>query len=610
MKRIRLGCVVLAALATCWPGLFAAPELTKLVPASAPVVFHVRDIADLRTSWAKTSHAQAWKDAEIRKFLAPAIAMMEQGEDGFVAALKKDTGMTPEEFFALFSGEAIFAINDFGPLMQDAGNKTPQMLFAIECGESVGKVLELAARAQELSQDEGEEEIEEEFQGETLHITLETTDEGEREERQAWAIVDGVFMVAEPKAVLQEAIVAVKKGGVDEPFAEHPSLVSLYRKNPDTHVLLHVGLDSIVAPIVSWLESTEGQTDAEGNPTGPVAQLAQFGLTPEGLFHALGLDALRSFDSALTLRPRETVIEGDLTWTEQRGLLRVLAIGEPPVTLPDFIPDTWVSVSVDNFSLNEAWQALMTTLADVSPMFDGMVRQQIKQMNTQLGVDLERDLFGSLGDRRITAYAPVSGTPTADQPMDQFFALSLSNPDAFRSTLDTLIGRTPLAQMMQQREYLGESIRTMDLPNGKSVAMSVTRGYLFVSVGGSGMVESAIQGLQGGAARPFWKKAEVAHALDTLPDGASSIGVADLGQMLGLVADLLVEAASKQPGEQGESEATEGEESNGDDPMPVMIDPAARPSAETIEKYWSMMASAVYRTPNGFHFLLKTDHRE
>lgn len=608
MKCIRFGYVVLTACLSSG-GLQAAPELTRLVPASAPVVLHVRNIGQLRAGWAASTHAKAWQDPEIRKFFAPALDALGEGEGGLVASLKKDTGMTPEEFFDLFTGEAIFAVKDFAPYFRGEVEDNPQMLFAIECSGAAAKIQEIIARNNASEKKDGSDETEEEFQGETMHVTVKTDDSGGRAERQAWAIVDGVFLVGEPKSVLQEAIVAVKKGGVEDPIAQHPALANLYRKSPDTQALMHVGLDGIISPLVAMLESTAGQTDANGNPTGPAAQLAQVGLTPTGLVHTLGLDALKSLDLSLAFRERETVLEGDLSWSEKRGLLRMAAVGEPPVPMPDFMPDSWLFAGVDNFSVREAYTALMQTLGELSPMLDGLVRQQMKNANTQMGIDLERDLFGSFGDVMISGYALPAGGATADQPFDQFIGIALSNPDAFRGALDAIIGRTPLGQMSQNREYLGETIRDFSLPNGKSLALSVTRGYLLVGVGGPAMVESAIQGLQGGAARPFWKKSEVVKALHALPDGASSILVADVGRMASLVVDFLAEKAVQAKAAQANTEAeSEGEGEEAAPKIPILVDPSARPSPETIAKYWSTMVRGIYSGPNGFHLILKLDN--
>jgi len=123
------------------------------------------------------------------------------------------------------------------------------------------------------------------------------------------------------------------------------------------------------------------------------------------------------------------------------------------------------------------------------------------------------------------------------------------------------------------------------------------------------MVESAIQGMQeGAAAKPFWKKPEVARALEALPDGASSIMVADLGRVMNLVIDFLIENTAKA---RAEAEAQGDEEVEVDfDPssMPVQVDPAARPSDETIAKYWTIMSRGLYRTPQGVHLILMFDH--
>lgn len=606
MKRFCIGFLTIAGWMLPAAALSAAPSVTSLVPADAPVVFHVRSVSDLREAWKDTSFARAWADPEIQKFLAPMVEKLIDGEDGFAASIERDTGLSPDEFFALFSGEAVMAIKDFTPYFGDKASEDPQLLFATQVSGDVEKLKKSLAHGREKSTEKGEEEVVEEFQGESIHVTLKPSkdDPATRVEAQSWAIVDSLFIVGEPKSVVQEAIATLKKGGVANPISGNPAFAGLYNKSPDTHAVFHVGLDSLIPAIVAMMESTEGKTDANGNPTGPAAQLAQIGLTPKGMFNTLGLDALQSLDFSIAFREKETVVEGGVRWSEQRGLLRMAAFGEPPVQTPDFIPDSWVSAGVDLYSIPNAYRALMDTLAELSPMLDGMVRQQLKRVNTELGIDIERDLIGSLGNIMVNGYAlSASGEVSADQPLDQFVSISLSNPDAFTRAIDALIGGSPFAQMIKAREYLGETIRDVAVPNGKPFAFSITRGHLLVSIGGPAMVESAIQGLQGGAARPIWKKPEVAKALDALPGGASSVLVADLGSIMNVVLDFLVSTAAADGDDSGDLEG-DGEPSASQG-MPFKVDAEARPSAATIAKYWSMMARGLYIDASGIRITLQ-----
>lgn len=606
MNRLRLALAVSAALLTSGAGLVGAPRLTELVPASAPLVVHVRSMSELRSSWAGTSFARAWLDPEIRKFFGPTIDKMTGDQEGPFASLKRDTGMEPGDFFALFNGEAIFAIKDFGPYFRDEADADPQVFVAVECGTAVGKLLEMIGRASEAAEKEGEKEVTEEFQGETLHITIRQPEDGPPVEGEVWAIVDGIFMLSEPKSVLQEAIVAIKKGGMRDSMADHPALASLYRKSPDTHAVIHLGLDGLISGLATYLESTADRPEGEGSPAGPAAAIAQLGLTPEGFFRALGLDALQSLDVSVAFRDRETVVEGDLAWNEQRGLLRMFAVGEPPTPQPAFVPESWVFAGVDTFSIPEAYDALMATLADVSPELEAKARAQVKQAGTQLGIDVERDFIGSLGEVMVAGYALPPGSAAPGQALDQFIGISLSNPDAFRASIDAVFGRLPFGRMLETREYLGETIRTLSFPRGKSFAFAITRGYFLLSIGSPAMVESAIQGMQeGGAAKPFWKRSDVSKALHGLPDGASSILVADLGRVMNLVVDFLIENSAKAQAQADAAESMDEDAAGAaDSPMPILVDPAARPSAETIAKYWSMMSRGIYRTPHGFHLVL------
>jgi hypothetical protein len=369
MTRLRFGLAALFSLGALVSGLAAAPKLTSIVPASAPVVVHVRSIAELRSGWEKTSFAKAWQDPEIRAFFAPTIEAMGDPEAGPFASLKRDTGLEPDDLLQIFGGEAILAVKDLAPYFRDEEDENPQVLIAVECGLGAGKLLEMIEKAMGKAAEAGGKEATEEFQGETIHVTMRQVEDGSAppSEALAWALVDGIFVAGEPKAVVQEAIVAIKRGGVADSLTDHPSFASLYRKSPDTHVVLHLGLDSIISSASASLESAAGQAGPEGNPAGPGAMFAQLGLSPQAFFQRLGLDALQSLDLSIAFRDRGTVVEGDLSWTEQRGLLRIAAMGEPPAPQLSFIPESWVLAGVDNLSLRELYAALMATLADVSP---------------------------------------------------------------------------------------------------------------------------------------------------------------------------------------------------------------------------------------------------
>jgi len=98
------------------------------------------------------------------------------------------------------------------------------------------------------------------------------------------------------------------------------------------------------------------------------------------------------------------------------GLLGLLAYGDAPAPRPEFIPDSWVSVSAARFSIPTAYAALKATLHAVSPPLEAMVQQQIAGLNKNLGVDLERDLIGSFGDEVVAATPCIQKTVTKPAP--------------------------------------------------------------------------------------------------------------------------------------------------------------------------------------------------
>lgn len=573
-------------------------SLAAVVNADAPFVIHVRDMPELIENWSYTPLARMWREPDVQRFFAPALARFSgDAATGFIAELKAETGLSPREALDLFPGEVMFALLAI-PDRADGPDVVPRFALGAEVGENRATIEALFEQAR--AQDENTI-VTEEFQGETIYIVLEADTEGEEQEPLAWAFVDDVLWIANPKDALQELIANSKRGGASSPVTAAPGFAAVYRENPNAHVAVYLNLEAVIREVSAQMNVP---TTPDGSPRGP---LTRFGISNADAVRALGLDALRGLYLATTIEPAASTWTVGFKWSEQRGLLKLLAYGDPPAPLPAFTSGTWYNATASRFSIPDAFAALQEVIADLNPAFGATMDQQIAGINDSLGIDIERDFFGSFGGEILQAADIREAPPGSPGPFiaHQLLAFSLSNPEALRHAVDALRGMLPpsMAQMITPREYLGETINTIVPPGGNgenSFSYAIARNQLMIGIGSPALLETAIQSF-GGTGGSLWDKPEVAAALAEFPSGSSAVSYSDIRRAvaMGFNALAMIARASAVPLEEGTAQPPGWLD---------WIDPDAVPPAAVVEKYWSTAAGAVYRESDGLRSIGRIQH--
>jgi len=286
------------------------------------------------------------------------------------------------------------------------------------------------------------------------------------------------------------------------------------------------------------------------------------------------------------------------------------------VAQPAFVSAKWITVTSGRFSLLDVYTALRGILSDVSPAIGGLVEGQIKGLNKQLGVDLERDLFGSLGDEVIAVNAMRPGA-SADAPVpitefDQLYAFSLQNSTAFTNAVDALKRMMgPQAdKLFEKREYLNQTIYTYTAaktaPGQKGFSYAITPKYLFIGVGSAAVIETALQGLDG-KQPTLWQLPEVKEALADVPSKACTFEFQNTRVMIGSLIETLVQIAPMlaAKGKAEDAEDDSGEKSAAENST---FDLTAKPNGATLSKYWSTSSGYAWRESNGLYFHSKMNH--
>ena len=582
-------------IAATW--LPASPKLplANLVDDQTLLALSVSDAPALLRGWDASPLASSWSDPQIVKFLAPLREQMQV--DQWDADTQAATGLSVRELLGLVEGEVLFALPSFN-YSQANSSSVPAFLLALEVGARGPKIEKILADAAEKR---GLKEETETFAGVLVHVRAlnaprdadaagATSTETRAPRTLAWALVDGVWLISTTKERVFAAIDAVQQGGLPASLGTSERFQRTRQRVGAAQALAYLNLPAIYPLVQEAVVAAKAKSAGKPNA---------LGLDPEAVLNALGLDVLGEAYAAVALEPTQARLDTGLAYTEERGVMRLVAYQPGPTSQPDWVPAKWPNVSTARFSVPKAYDGLEALVNAVSPMLFGMAQGQLRSFDKKIGFDLRRDLIGSLGDDLVTAYALPSGQDAATVPswtqMDQLIAVSLVNEEAFLRSVNALkaLAGPAAEQLFSQRDYLGNTLYTLNVPTAPG-ASGAARGFsyaiaqkmLLVGIGSPATVESALQGMASGAGG-FWQRDDVKAALADLPPDAVSLQVQDLRVLLASLVESVVEyQAALNAGKP-------------DDAKPSFVDVEARPDADVWARHWGLSSGYVTRTPEG-----------
>lgn len=606
--------LVLTAGLLCGLSLPAATPLTHLVPEQSAVIISVHDVPEVLSQWEKSPWSKTWNDEQVKRFFAPLREEMKI--DQWNSKTKEETGYTLDELMAMATGDALIALTDLSFAEKEgAEDEIPPVLLAVEVGDNASRLEEVLQKGREK---EGSTEETMEFAGVTVHTLipkpaeLEEAEEGEDGETTkadrtptVWAITDGTWLVSPSKDVVLAGIDAIKEGGATNAWGRSERFARLEQRAGKGHVSVLVNIASMYPAMMKAIEAKKAAQAGE-QPQG--------GFDTAGLMTALGIDALNELYMMVDFQDDRTDARFGLTYTEARGLLKVFAYRDGPLELPAYVSPKWVGASTGKFSFKDFYAGIEEILEAFNPAISGLVQGQIRNLNKQLGVDLKRDLIGSLGETvvsgsMISPRVAPGAQPTVED-FEQVIAISLENPAAFEGALEALKRMMgPQAEtMFKTREYLGHKLVSMEMPAAspearqKGFSYAIAKGTFFMGIGSASPVESALQGLASNRGS-LWETPAVREALAQLPANASVFQYQDTKAVIPTVFETVVQAAGMMNQGNNTPEFPEGE---GDDVIPEPeaksspVDPAAKPDPAVIAKYWSYGWGYLTRDSQGF----------
>jgi hypothetical protein len=562
VKRVKrlgwaLATCVLLTLTTTATG--QPPTLPSILPADADLVVLVKDVPGLVKTWNENPFGALWSDPDMQGFLATVREQLKI--DHWEEVVQAETGYTLSEILAQFTGQLAFVMPDLpawdapdeetavaeeneegqededdfmGPwaIMADVGSDT-EILEALLAKD-------FTEQMDDAEEDEEIQEIEEEFQGETLHLR-QTVTADEISAGEGWAIVDGTAIMAYPPETLRRLVAARKQGPRGGSLAEASGFQKIKRYVSDYDILAHLNF----ARLSRYLQEQAGEEAAKGEQT-PVPM--------DRVVNALALDNLESAFLTSHYTPARSRADLGIFYAENTGIVKLLTYLPGPCPRPTFLPADLMMAGVARFSASQLIANLKELIGNVDPSLGAMVEMQLQQLTTQLGVDIEKDIFGSMGEVLFGSMSPGPSGPTRPedvaQSFDQVMGISLKDRPTFERSLSQLLAAIGGgAELFTLQDYLGTTIHTFKPPvpsdtEGAAptqIAYAIVQDYFLLSVGSGNSLRSILAAMHN-PGPSIWSRPEVAAALEEVPGNASGVMYYDMARFMDYMFDTMVTA--------------------------------------------------------------------
>lgn len=519
------------------PSLVTAAPFDSLLKDDVDIVLSMRSLAETREAWSNHPFAEIAEDPKMVAFFAP---LMEESSDGeeesFAAYMENELGLTTEEFFEIFLGQMAIAMFNL-PEMVMGEEDRPSIGFMAEFsgdGERIKEVMEklhekdLKVRKED-NPDFENKLIEETFMGETLYLD-EIFDGEETYIENGYALVDGIFVFADPESRLRSMVETIKDEP-ESPLSDNESYMRSRERGGRGDISIFLNLEEIMPP----LNKAMLEASMEGGA-------AMFGLSARSLDVALSLESMQALFLDLDLIEEGLSSHSGIIYRERTGLMSLLTYQDGPLPEARYVPTSIFSTSITTFDAGAMVAQLEQLLSAASPTLPPLIEMQMQNVRTQTGVDMRESILQNFGGGLVTLSTVPS--PELDGSSfveaEQVFLLELRNPEALSNAIEALIDMAPGGrELIEVQEFAGETIHTiksagdpsMSEASGEDVSYVITRTHFIMNVGSVGLLQQVLSRLESGD-DGFWQSEEAKRLFDDIAmDGAVSRSYVDLEQM-------------------------------------------------------------------------------
>jgi hypothetical protein len=506
-----------------------AEPLQRFIGDDAEFMLTVRSFSETRQQWATHPIASLLEDEALQAFFEPMLDVAAEAEEqgasverveGFSEVMQAEFGLSYEDLFALFPGQASLVCYNLSELILQQATR-PEMVLMFECSGNAERMNELlqiqfernAAAQKAINPAMEHVMVEESFMGESLYF--DEAFDGERTYvEDGYALVDGVFILATPERRLREAVEAIKEGA-HAPITASEVYLRSREESGRGDLGVYVNLQQLVPPLNQALLAQP-----------MIAGLAMFGVTPQSLDKALSLQSLQALYMDLDLTDDGLLAYGGLMFTEQRGLLSLLSYAQADFPEAAYVPEEVLSSSISLFDFGALLSNLEALIRSASPMLQPMLEMQLQMLRNNTGVDLRAAVLENLGAPMVSFSMPepTDLTGAAGFEPQQVLVFEVKDAQALSQAIDACKDMAPAAKTwVEAKEYEGHTIYTVKSPGdpnqapGASLEFSyvVTRSNLIVSIGRVGMLHEVLSRMAEDDPG-FWQKSETEHLFELI----------------------------------------------------------------------------------------------
>ncbi|WP_435010985.1 hypothetical protein P12x_002276 [Tundrisphaera lichenicola] len=433
------GCLGLAAIAaSASVGRAAEPE--KMLPDSTLFFLKVKNVAELRESFEKADFGRLLADPALKPLKDDVAAKLAETNEQVKAKL----GVTLGELLQLPQGTATVAV------VGKPDAKIPvALLISADAGKNAAKMTEVMTKSTKQAEEANAKVGTETFKGLTLHIIQPPQDGDKPNPPLIWTNAESVFHIATDLDALKDVITHAD-GRTDSLASVDAFGKAMTKLGADSPVIWFLDINKSIKLVAQAGQAAQGGGGAAQNIEGMLQLTGINGLKAVGGNFAFNSGAFDSVSKVYFLAPAPT-----------QGLLKMFLM--PPTSLR---PQPWVPANVASYQslswdLDKAYDALNDLVNQFQPGMLQLLQQNLVGPNGGEPLDLEKDVFGPIGDR-LTIISDFK-KPITENSQRLLFSAALEDTKKFEATLSKVIeiaGGTPA-----KRDFQGTTIYDFKLPD-------------------------------------------------------------------------------------------------------------------------------------------------
>ena len=530
-----------------------------MLPDSTLFLFKVKNVEELREAFAKADFGQLLADPAMKPLKDDVATKLEDANQKVKAKL----GVTLGELASLPQGAATVAV-----VAAKADAKIPvAVLVAADAGKNAAKMTDVMVKSTKQAEEAGAKVGTESFKGLTLHIVQPPKDGDKPNPPLIWTNAGSVFHIATDVDVLKDLI--SHADGRTDSLASVDAFAKTQSK---------LGADAPVSWFLDILKGIKflakaGQAAGGGGAAQNVDGILQLtgigGLKAAGGTFKLNSGAFDSVNKVFFLAPAPT-----------QGILKMFSMPQAALRPEPWVPATVASYQSLSWDLDKAYDSLNELVNQFQPGMLQLLQQQLVGPNGGEPLDLQKDIFGPLGDR-LTLISDFK-KPIKEDSQRLLLAISLEDSKKFLVTLGRIIeiaGGVPA-----KRDFQGTTIYDFKLPempvnNGQknpfsngTASVAVAKDTVFIASDPS-LLETVLRG--GGS--PLADDPDFQAVAKQIPAKTSSLTFAKSDEQARVTYDTI---------KSGQFEAAFKANPNGPDPSKI-LDKSKIPDFSVFAKYLS-----------------------